>query len=573
MIRAVLALVCFLCLPLAAPAEDKPAYPSIDYDTAARHEVKPHHRTVSVEGVGQGFNQLHLTLVVSLSGQVIKADATGDKNTLPHWSQLKSRVLEWKFTPFVVDEKPAAVEVEEYLDLVPPEKLPKTHVAPPQLLPGSSIAIKLRRSGCYGSCPSYNVTITPKGIVFEGGGFVVASGQHTASVDPEAVRELARQFLEADFYSMSSQYAAGVTDMPGYLLSIDIDGHMKQIHDYVGRWVGMPAVIEDLEDAVDELAQTKRWIVGGDGLVEALQAEHYNFKTYEAQTILKEAATRGETTTARDLLEAGVPLKPIPAPKPKEPYMVPSFEHVGWLNAAARHPDTLQVFIDAEASKNDQADKDKALAAAAGEGSLEAVRTLIAYGANPNADLSRLTITEDLGIGMSMQGKGAGSILIKAAGSGNPEVIREILQCHPDIDARDGTGKTALFAAGDYRDKDKDGARVECIRLLVQAGASVNARDSDGNTPLHETFLTDVEEELLKLGANVNARNNAGETPIFTTVDDEAIPLFVKYGADLTLRNNAGETVLEATVKNKGPQRVEVLRKAIAAQQAPHRNQ
>jgi len=55
--------------------------------------------------------------------------------------------------------------------------------------------------------------------------------------------------------------------------------------------------------------------------------------------------------------------------------------------------------------------------------------------------------------------------------------------------------------------------------LLVQrGGADVNVRDHDGNTPLHETFLTDVEEELLKPGANVNARNNDGETPIFTTV-------------------------------------------------------
>lgn len=42
----------------------------------------------------------------------------------------------------------------------------------------------------------------------------------------------------------------------------------------------------------------------------------------------------------------------------------------------------------------------------------------------------------------------------------------------------------------------------------------MNARDNEGNSPLHETFLTDVEEELLKLGANLNARNKDGETPI-----------------------------------------------------------
>jgi hypothetical protein len=67
---------------------------------------------------------------------------------------------------------------------------------------------------------------------------------------------------------------------------------------------------------------------------------------------------------------------------------------------------------------------------------------------------------------------------------------------------------------------------VECVRLLAQAGANVNAHDNEANTPLHETFLTDVEEELLKLGADLNARNK----------DCETMPLIVEYGADLTIR-------------------------------------
>jgi ankyrin repeat protein len=103
---------------------------------------------------------------------------------------------------------------------------------------------------------------------------------------------------------------------------------------------------------------------------------------------------------------------------------------------------------------------------------------------------------------------------------------------------------------------------VECVRLLAKSGANVNARDNGGNTPLHETFLTDVEEELLKLGADVNARNKDGETPIFTNVDNDAIPLFLGHGADLTIRNNKGETVMEAA-KSQGPVRQEALRKAM----------
>ena len=100
--------------------------------------------------------------------------------------------------------------------------------------------------------------------------------------------------------------------------------------------------------------------------------------------------------------------------------------------------------------------------------------------------------------------------------------------------------------------------------MLVKAGASVNAKDNDGNTPLHETFLTDVEEELLKSGANVNARNNDGETPIFTTVDNDAIPLLIKHGADLTIRNKKGETVIQAA-ESKGPLRQKALRQAVQA--------
>ncbi len=85
----------------------------------------------------------------------------------------------------------------------------------------------------------------------------------------------------------------------------------------MGEWEGMPAVVTELEEAVDELAQTERWIKGSSGLVVSLQDEAYNFKTFDAQVMLKEAATRGETARVRALLEAGVPLLPIAAPKPK----------------------------------------------------------------------------------------------------------------------------------------------------------------------------------------------------------------------------------------------------------------
>jgi ankyrin repeat protein len=541
---------------------DRQSPPSFDHDTAVAHEIKPHRHTIPLKGIKSGSGELDITLTVSPVGSVIGAEASSGTGSLEFWPQVEAEVRQWKFTPFEVDGKPVTAEVEEYVELVRPEKPPTIHVPAPVVRPDSTVEITLQRSGCYGSCPSYTVTVTMEGIVFDGGGYVTARGRHTDTVDPNEVRNLAKQFVAADFYSMDSKYISNVTDCPTYVLSIGIDNDKKEVEDYMGSWEGMPAAVTELEEAVDTFARTERWIKGSDGLVGSLKNEKLDFRTFDAQVMLKEAATRGQASTVGELLAAGVPLESVPAPKPAEDYMVAPFDGVGWLNAASGHLGVLQVLIKAGASKNNQDDKDLALAGAAESGNVESVRALIAYGASPNADLSKLEVTE-AEPGMTIQGPGAGSILIYGAGSGNPEMIREILRYHPNLEARDREGKTAMFGAGEYRYRDKDGARLECVHLLAEAGANVNAHDRDGNTPLHLIFLTDVEEELLKLGADVNARNNDGETPIFRNVDDAAIPLFIAHGADLTIRNNAGETVLEAAGKVHGPSRVEALKKAI----------
>ncbi len=561
MLRTTAVVACLLSGSFLSASQQAEKYPSYDYQTVRAHEIKPHRHSVPFEGLDQsGPTQLELKLIVSATGDVIHAEATGDEHLLKIWPQLQGEVYQWKFTPFEEHGKAVTAEVEEYIHLVPPEQLPKIHVAPPVVRPDSRVTITLKRSGCYGTCPAYTVTVSTSAIVFEGRGNVVAAGKHTDTVDPNEVRKLAKRFAAANFYSMDAKYVTQVTDSPTYVLSITIDGHAKEVLDYMGIESGMPAVIDELEDEVDTFARTERWIEGSDGLVESLKAEKFDFATFEAQVMVKEAAIRGKTATVREFLAVGVPLD-LPAPKPPGPNMAVPFDHVGWLTAASSHPETLQVLIDAGASKKDQADKELALMGAARSGDVGAVRALINYGADPNADLSDLTVTEGMA-GGTMQRKGSGSVLISAAESGNPDVVREILRYHPDLERRDMDGTTAIFAAGGSRSTDKEGARVECVRLLAEAGANVNARDNDGNTPLHKIYLTNVVEELLRLGADVNARDKDGETPIFTNLDDDAIPLFIEHGADLTIRNNKGQTVIEAA-EEKGPLRQEALRKAI----------
>jgi ankyrin repeat protein len=468
---------------------------------------------------------------------------------------LQGEVYQWKFLPFEKDGKPTTVEVEEDIYIAPPERLPTTHVTPPRIKPDSKIAITLERtSSLYGADPVYSVTITNTGIVYESHAFTVADGRHTDKADPDAVRKLAKRFVDADFYSMGPRYAASTTTSnwaPTYTLSIDIDGHSMKVEDYDGQFVGMPAVVEDLEEAVDDFARTSRWTEGADGLVDLLKTEKYNFHTLEAQIVLKRAAAIGQTATVQQLLAAGVPLRPLPTPKRKSTSAPVFFDNATWLHAAALHPDTLQVLIDAKVSKEDQNDKDLALAGAAAEGNIASVHSLLAYGANPNADLSKFTQPETSGFTLTYPS--SGSILTEAAKSGNPDLIREILHYQPKLKLKNQYVDTALLIAATYQYSGytPEGARAECVRLLAKAGANVNAHWEDGNTALHKPRDKNVTAALIKLGADVNARNNDGDTPLFTIEDIESIPLLLRHGADPTLRNKDGKTALEATEKNQ----------------------
>jgi hypothetical protein len=59
---------------------------------------------------------------------------------------------------------------------------------------------------------------------------------------------------------MAADYASGVTDMPTYVTSISFDGTSKSVLDYVGREVGMPRGVSDVELAIDRLSGASNWI-------------------------------------------------------------------------------------------------------------------------------------------------------------------------------------------------------------------------------------------------------------------------------------------------------------------------
>lgn len=140
--------------------------------------------------------------------------------------------------------------------------------------------ITLQRSACFGTCPDYKVTIQGDGRVsfttatapadpvssvhreFSMSQGVLFPGTHEDRIAPDLFAALVAKFRSAGFYNLKREYVAGVTDSATYKLTFDTGRKSKVVTDYVGREVGMPKAVTDLENAVDELAGTARWVRG-----------------------------------------------------------------------------------------------------------------------------------------------------------------------------------------------------------------------------------------------------------------------------------------------------------------------
>jgi len=216
----------------------------------------------SAEATTLGFeSELTFEIVVSSDGRVESAKAIGDEKR--HLDEGRAIEMARRFKPWTRDGKNISVRLADTVQLLPPERWALTPRSFPEPWDLKSVKIELSRGVCYGTCPAYSVTVRGDGSVhFNGQRYVLALGEHDARIAPEAVMGLVRQFERAKFFAADDKYIASVTDNPAYTLTLTVAGRKKTVTDYVGEQVGMPLVITDLENAVDETAGTERWIKG-----------------------------------------------------------------------------------------------------------------------------------------------------------------------------------------------------------------------------------------------------------------------------------------------------------------------
>ena len=279
----------------------------------------------------------------------------------------------------------------------------------------SSVQIRLSRDACFGTCPVYTVTIAGDGTVtYEGGPYTAIQGKRQGKVSREAIAGLVDQFEAAGFFSLQPAYMAGITDMPGYTLSLSVDGRQHMVFDYVGKEVGMPAVVTALEDEVDRVAGTDRWVSGTEETVALLKADGFDFRGDAAADLLAGAAQRGRLAFLQGLLAEGAPLNGSGSGRGSAPL----------IHAVDGKPEIEAAVIDAALQRGTKADLAQATGVAAQAGDAARLRALLDRKAEVNG---RIT---------------SGLTPIMLASS--PEIVRLLVAAGAEVNAVAENGATAL---------------------------------------------------------------------------------------------------------------------------------
>lgn len=122
--------------------------------------------------------------------------------------------------------------------------------------------ITLTRGVCFGTCPDYTVSISDEGhVTYVGRRFVNIVGEQHATIPVAEVQRLLARFEEIGFNNLRDAYRGHVTDLPTYTITLERNGQTKTVLDYAGTSAGMPPAVRELEQEIDRVANTARWVL------------------------------------------------------------------------------------------------------------------------------------------------------------------------------------------------------------------------------------------------------------------------------------------------------------------------
>lgn len=308
-------------------------------------------------------------------------------------------------------------------------------------------ALVLEREGCYGSCPSYTITVFKDGrVTWRGKEFVRVKGRTHSRISKSVAATLFEDAHSVDFFRLQdSYYGRCVTDGPNENIVLIENGRLKRINTYCEA----PAELYRLEDAIDEATNSIAWIfIEGPALEKLL--------TSKSLTMAKD----GDTYMSGAI----------------------DWDRGDVVRVLARHG----FRVDAR-----KLNGENCLMIAVRAGKYEAAKALLEAGANPtlrdeqtqetpaiNAGYREARMVKlflDRHVPLDDGDRQGATMLMAAASQGHLDSVQLIRQAGADVNIRNKEGQTAIGVAEEYRDKYRKGMPTKDLDdvidyLLSQGG-------------------------------------------------------------------------------------------------------
>jgi TonB family protein len=266
---------------------------------------------------------------------------------------------EWKYTttfsfkisnddqPYQNPKLTVVVDSYRYVEVItnsPSNKSAHDCPSPDQILPPDAINagdwIELSRSGCYGTCPAYEVRVLASGDVeWRGHSFVDIVGERHSNIGSEAARALLTQFLSSKFWTLCGGYDASVTDSATTQIKIQIGGCSKTVWHYANS---APEWEESFENSIDAAANTHFWSHGDPRTEPLSNILQDAYLPKPGVTALMKAAAQADVEEIKSALKSGTDVE--------------ATDSSGWTAlmyaAASSHSEPVHLLLTAGANPN-----------------------------------------------------------------------------------------------------------------------------------------------------------------------------------------------------------------------------
>ena len=192
----------------------------------------------------------------------------------------------------------------------------------PATLDPSTAVIALRRTSCYGTCPSYRVELRGDGEVhYRGDSDVLVRGSHRWRIDPATITPLLELFRRANYFTLAGYYEYPVSDLPTYISRFSVGDRNKfvlnyggsfgrafDIHANAGRGSGHAARGHGDRGRHRSDLRCGDYVKGDETTMQRLRDERWNFRSRDAGEGLRMLLSDCKTTLAREFIRAGAPV-------------------------------------------------------------------------------------------------------------------------------------------------------------------------------------------------------------------------------------------------------------------------